>query len=909
MDTVNETTNVKIPWYNRLQFRVLAIFLIMFMLIVVAIISIANTLGESMIERQAYSKLADAGHRVISELQRRTLQAESLVDSMAKVAVGLPTDNNHYPALIKQLIDHQGSRHLIAGGGVWPEPFKFSPKKERDSYFWGRNQHGELHFYDDYNQADTAGYHHEEWYVPTKQLQSGGIYWSKSYTDPYSLQPMVTVSTPMYQQEHNVGVATIDLKLEGLRELLHKATSRFGGYAFAIDRNGRFLAFPDDSLARNKQPIVTDGSLIPFRTIYELAEELSSFRPFSTLLDRQIDSIALSASEHDEQFSSMANKLATDSYQIQLPEAKIIAAVLIDSAKPTSHLNFTEQHTVLAQDYFLKEAVFVSVTTMPKTYWQIVTVMPQSVARLETVALFNLLITVTIIAVLAAMTVAWLYLRYHLTQPLRHLSHQLKNSIQDKNQSIPLIKTRDKGELGALAHWFNLRSKQLNESQIQIKNLAFYDGLTSLPNRRLLLDRLEQKLKTSKRRKYKGAALFIDVDNFKNLNDSLGHSVGDELLVQVGNRLSECLRDEDTIARIGGDEFVIVIISESHNLYEIEQQAARVASRIIESLSLPFELSGFQYHITVSMGISLFPKEHQGVDEILKEADTAMYQAKSNGRNTFRFFEEQMQTKADELLRIQRDLRYAIDTNELSLHYQPQVDVSGICHSVEALVRWHHPEDGQISPAIFIPIAEKSGLILSLGRWVLFEACHQISRWNEQGLILHHVAVNVSPRQFKQDDFIYEVTSALEQFHIRPQQLMLEITEGVILDDTEAAVNKMNALREIGVSISMDDFGTGYSSLTYLKQLPLDQLKIDQSFIHGITSQPDDAVIVEAIISMARQLGYEVIAEGVETEEQRHLLLEKGCFLYQGFYFSRPLPVDGLVSYLEGALDTSLSGR
>jgi len=892
-------TDFDIRWYNRLQFRVLAIFLVMFLLIMMAIIMIANTLGEDLVERQAYLKLSDAGHRVMSELGRRTTQAATLVDSMARAAVEVPVDNDYFASLIKQLIDHPTSQHLVAGGGVWPEPYEFHPNKTRDSFFWGRNQEGDLLFYDDYNSADGAGYHHEEWYVPTKYLKQGEAYWSKSYIDPYSMQPMVTVSAPMYRQSKNIGVATIDLKLEGLQELLHEATREFGGYAFAVDRNGRFLSFPDSSLAQHTEGKVVDGSLASFLTVVELAEKQAEFKAFSLLLNQQEHSLSQQPREYVEKLNKLANALATESYQIQAEEAKLIAATLLDPDSYANQLDYHEQDKLLTPDYFFKEAAFVYVTTMPKTYWRIVTVMPESAARKEAVELFNLFIRVTIIAVLIAISLVWLLLRNSLTRPLVDLSGQLQDHLRDGQQTNSLIETSDKNEIGALAHWFNLRSQQLQESQEQIQHMAFFDALTGLPNRRMLLDRLEKKMAKAERHACTGALLFIDLDDFKHLNDSLGHNVGDELLIQVGHRFKDCLRDEDTIARIGGDEFVVMTTEVSLSYDETALQATEIARRIINVLSQSFELAGNQYHVTASIGISLFPKEYQGVEEILKQADAAMYQVKASGRNNFCFFEDSMQKKADEQLRIQAELRLALDGNKLELHYQPQLDGEAACSGVEALVRWHHPDLGQIPPSVFIPIAEESVLILSLGRWVLFEACRQINRWNEQGMSINHVAVNVSPRQFQQNDFIEDVKLAIEEAHIRPQQLMLEVTEGVILENREMAISKMHELKALGVTISLDDFGTGYSSLTYLKQLPLDQLKIDQSFVRDITIDNSDAVIVETIIAMAQHLGYQVIAEGVETEQQQQLLREKGCLHYQGYYFSRPLSVGDVTNYLK----------
>ena len=352
------------------------------------------------------------------------------------------------------------------------------------------------------------------------------------------------------------------------------------------------------------------------------------------------------------------------------------------------------------------------------------------------------------------------------------------------------------------------------------------------------------------------------------------------------------------VARIGGDEFVVLITTDPNSPLSINLQAANVADKIIKRMEQAFKLEDSIYHVTTSIGISLFPNASQNVEDIIKQADTAMYAAKKKGRNDYCFFEDRMQLEVDEKLRIQEELRDAIDGNELHLLFQPQVDINGVCQSVEALVRWHHPNDGVISPAVFIPVAEESLLIIDVGRWVMNEACRQIYLWNEQGIALSHIAVNVSPRQFDQTNFIEDVQIAIAKNKIDPQQLMVEITEGVVLEDTNEAIEKMKALRHMGVIISMDDFGTGYSSLAYLKSLPLDQLKIDQSFIKDITMDLNDSVIVETIISLAHQFGYQVIAEGVETVEQRQILINKGCEYFQGYYFSHPLDSDALELYL-----------
>ncbi len=427
----------------------------------------------------------------------------------------------------------------------------------------------------------------------------------------------------------------------------------------------------------------------------------------------------------------------------------------------------------------------------------------------------------------------------------------------------------------------------------EIERLAFYDPLTGLPNRRLLWDRLRTAQASSNRSGCQGALLFIDMDNFKTLNDSHGHDMGDLLLKQVAQRLESCIREGDTVARLGGDEFVVMLEDLSEHGLEAAARTEAVGKKILANLNQPYQLARHECHSTPSIGATLFKGHDQSIDELLKQADIAMYQAKSSGRNTLRFFDPQMQASISARVELEADLRQALVENQFKLYYQPQV-----CHNrqvigAEVLIRWLHPQRGLVSPADFIPLAEETGLILAIGQWVLETACARIKIWEGDEHTRHlQLAVNVSARQFRQVNFVELVSEILRREAINPDRLKLELTESLVLDDIEDTVRKMNALREIGVRFSMDDFGTGYSSLAYLTKLPLDQLKIDQSFVHNIGEKATDAVIVQTIIGMANNLGMEVIAEGVETEAQRMFLEKHDCQVFQGFLFSEPLTIE-----------------
>jgi diguanylate cyclase (GGDEF)-like protein/PAS domain S-box-containing protein len=426
----------------------------------------------------------------------------------------------------------------------------------------------------------------------------------------------------------------------------------------------------------------------------------------------------------------------------------------------------------------------------------------------------------------------------------------------------------------------------------EIKNLAYYDSLTQLPNRRLLLDRLTQALASSTRNGHSCALLIIDLDNFKNLNDTLGHEIGDLLLQQVAERLQSCVREGDTVARLGGDEFVVMLEDLNEQPVEAAGQAEIVGSKIIATLNQPYRLASFDHRNTPSIGITLFNDNSVTIDVLMKQADIAMYQAKKSGRNGMRFFDPEMQKKINAHADLESELRKAIENNQFQLYYQIQVDADHRPKGAEALIRWIHPERGMISPADFIPIAEDTGLIINIGSWVLKTACAQIKSWqnnsNTRNLAL---SINVSAKQFQLKDFSDQVKAAIELYGIDAKLLKLELTEGMLLENINETISMMRALKEIGVRLSLDDFGTGYSCLQYLKKLPLDQLKIDQSFVRDIVNDSSDKAIVKTIIAMAHSLNLNVIAEGVETENQQLLLLNKGCSDYQGYLYGRPLPI------------------
>jgi diguanylate cyclase (GGDEF)-like protein len=447
------------------------------------------------------------------------------------------------------------------------------------------------------------------------------------------------------------------------------------------------------------------------------------------------------------------------------------------------------------------------------------------------------------------------------------------------------------------------KAEQIQRAKDRLDYLAHHDALTNLPNRILLQDRLKQAIELAHRQGKQLAVMFMDLDRFKYINDSLGHSVGDQLLLSVAQRLASCVRHSDTISRQSGDEFVLLLSS-----IEQPEDAALFAQKILGTLALPHHIEQHDLHVSVSIGISIYPDDGLDAETLIKSADTAMYYAKESSRNTYKFFEQTMHASAVQRQSIEASLRQALQQQEFKLHYQPKIDLhSNKIVGVEALIRWQHPELGLLVPEQFIYIAEDCGLILPVNRWVQREACIQAKAWQQQGLPPVPIAVNISALEFRDKDFLNHIHAVLDETGLEPGYLELELTEGVLMRDSDSTDSVLHALADLGVKLAIDDFGTGYFSLSYLKRLPIDTLKIDQSFINKMLKNQDDAHIVNAAIQMAKSLNKLVIAEGVETPEQVEFLLRQDCDEGQGYCFSAPLPADELPALLmAGVLFPSL---
>ncbi len=465
-----------------------------------------------------------------------------------------------------------------------------------------------------------------------------------------------------------------------------------------------------------------------------------------------------------------------------------------------------------------------------------------------------------------------------------------------------LVVSTIRNEHGEITHFMSMLAdiSERKKAESRIHNLAYFDTLTGLPNRPMLDEHLKLALANAHRYGSRVALMFLDLDHFKTINDSLGHIAGDKLLKSTGMRIASCLREGDTLARLGGDEFVILLPSLPDNDTEAMGAVTKVIEKISKAMAVPFNLEKYEAVVTPSIGVAIYPQDAQNPVDLIRNADAAMYHAKNSGRNNHQFYAVEMNLAAVRRLKMDTELRRALNKQEFVLHYQPQVNRQGKMVAVEALLRWHNSELDTLSPSQFIPLAEETGLIVPIGEWILNKACAQMKAWQTSGLYpdLKHICINISPRQFAQADFVSTLTNIIKRYELASNCVELELTEGILMHDTKDTMQKLETLKSLGFNISIDDFGTGYSSLAYLKNFPIDVLKIDQSFIRDITEQQHDSAISRAIIVMAKSLNLGVVAEGVETAQQLNFLKESGCEVYQGFYFGKPMTAEALTPTL-----------
>ncbi|WP_057833059.1 bifunctional diguanylate cyclase/phosphodiesterase [Colwellia sp. TT2012] len=889
---------------------------LLFLVMIVATYMVVDLVVKEYLVNKNKELIDETGARIVSEISLRISVAETLARNLAAVGETLPKDPQLFRQVIPQMLDMQENQDFIVGGGVWPEPEQFTTGVTRRSFFWGRDSLGKLQYFDQYNDAESTGYHYEDWYVPGRYSKPGECLWSKSYMDPYTLAPMVTCTVAMFEQQNFSGNATVDVSLQQLNRILREGSAKLDGYAYAVDRNNKFLAFPDEQLTkisnRDNHNLTQE-----YITVNQLADKVDFFQPIADILTEINQSFIQSLTEKNR---LLAEDIAEQSKQISLSEAQLIVAnmLLLRNQGDESHAKTISM--ISKQDFLLGEPVNVSVFIIPKTLWKVIVVTPQQVAINSASKVANLiLILLTAIMIIAAFF-GFIYCRRSLIVPMYQMVNQLQQSVPEGDHThTELLDDSRQDEFGLLAYHFNqakmaldrnnrdltLQINERKQAEQQLKHLALHDPLTGLPNRLLFQDRLQQAIALAKRHGHKFAVFFMDLDNFKIINDTMGHEVGDELLKEVALRLSETGRDMDTVARLGGDEFAFII-----NKIDTIADAVNFAQRFNKLLKTPIEVNGNNINIGSSIGVTIYPDDADNSEELLRNADIAMYQAKDDGRNTTRFFTREMNAKLQQNKEILTDLAESLTQGHFELYYQP---IFTIDHKTlvgaEALMRWHHPEKGMIPPDTFIAVAEQSGLINELGDWVLAQACRDIKTFVNAGISAIKVAINISPVQFRRKDFLQQMLLILEQHDVSANCIELEITEGAVMDNVAQAIDMMQTLHDAGFQLAMDDFGTGYSSLSYLKRFPIQKVKIDRSFISDLENDEDNKSITTAIIQMSHSLGLDVLAEGVETAAQLQYLQGEKCDFVQGYYTGRPMPASQFIETFKRAKDTSLANR
>lgn len=876
---------------------------LLFLVMIAATYIVVDLVARDYLVNKNKELINETGSNIVSEISHHISIAETLTRNLATAGNTLPKDKAIFNKTIPEMLDIKAYKNFIAGGGIWPEPNKFTPGVQRRSFFWGRDKQGKLQYFDQYNDPNGSGYHHEEWYVPARYSQKGECLWSKSYMDPYTLSPMVTCTVAMFENKKFTGNATVDVSLQQLKSILQAGSSKLGGYAYAVDRNNKFLSFPDDNLTKITSEDKNNYTQ-EYITVEQLAKKIELFRPVAAILtdiNKSFVDLVVGGNER------LAGDIEIQSSQISPTDAQLIVANMLTLRGKENIANFETISIVTEQDFLLGEPVNVAVFMIPNTLWKVVVVTPQKVAfdSADKVANFILLLLIAIMIVAAFF--GFFYSKKCIIVPMYQMVNQLQNSTEETSSTNPtLLDDSRKDEFGLLAYHFN-QSKvaldtnnqdlklQINEreaAQSQLKHQALHDPLTGLPNRLLFQDRLLQSIAHSKRHNYKFSVFFMDLDNFKIINDTLGHETGDELLKQVSVRLTEIGRDTDTVARLGGDEFAFII-----NKVNCVDDAVSIAQRVNKLLKTPIKVNGHDINMGSSIGVTMYPCDATTSDELLRNADIAMYQAKDDGRNTIRFFTTEMNAKLQQNKDILTDLAESLAQNHFELFYQPLFTIGdNSLVGAEALIRWHHPEKGMIPPDAFISVAEQSGMINDLGDWVLAQACREINSFKHLDLVPIRIAINISPVQFKRKDFVQRMLQILDEHYVKPSSIELEITEGAVMDNVEIAINTMQALHDAGFALAMDDFGTGYSSLSYLKRFPIQKVKIDRSFISDLENDDDSKSLARAIIQMSHSLGLDVLAEGVETQGQLDYLQDEKCDYVQGYFTGRPMPVNDFIS-------------
>ncbi len=836
------------------------------------------------------SKQVEAnGNAIVAELVRQTSLVHSLAESLAVVVNSIPFSDKLYHQLLPQLIDINNSNSLVAGGGIWPEAKQLDPNKDKNSYFWGKNKDGTLDFYNDYNLDDGKGYRHEEWYVPAKFLADDSCYWSRSYIDPFSKEPMVTCTIPIHKNNQYIGASTIDMKLEGLHQFFQKQSENIGGYVFLVDQNNKFISFPQSGgiLKDNNSALIN-------------ITEFSLKQPqFEHLAERLLDlsqQTLVTPPKFDKQHQTMAAYLTNNSYQVSPQQADIMASSIINPIKETLSNSYLLDHFQLEDDFLLQEEVNISIFHVPDSYWKLVVVTPTST---DFIAVSNIIKQTSkqiIFPTIITMIIFFAFIHSYFIHPLIRISQHLREYANEP-ENEQLLEGFGSGDFGKLAYLYNNKTTlvqqsllEISKSNSQLQIYASYDDLTGTYNRRAFEGFIEKVLASDTRNE--NAVFYLDLDQFKVVNDTAGHIAGDELLKAVSKCIADSLRDDDILARIGGDEFAMIVKAPTIDT------ALSIAERIKQAISsYRFNWQGNIFTVSSSIGILHLSTLEGDKQKILSCVDSACYAAKEAGRNRNHLYlpeDHKISERFGEMESLVT-LRKAIDENRLFLEYQLIKHITGTAPcGFEALVRMKDSAGNTIYPNKFMPAAERYNATWDVDRWVIERAIEEfntIKKTFDTGFC----AINLTADALNHEQLLTTIENALIKNNIAGSYFCFEITETNAIANIDLACDIINSIRQLGSRVSLDDFGTGMSSYSYLKELPVDYLKIDGAFVKNIENDAIDHAFVKSITDIAFAMKIQTVAEWVENESIVYTLKDIGVVYAQGFGISKPMSYSKLI--------------
>jgi diguanylate cyclase (GGDEF)-like protein len=878
------------PYLSDTSFKISTGFLVA-TLTLLAIFSFVLQGGlREKLESDSSKQIKASGNAIVTELVQQTSLIKSLAESLAAVVSAIPYSETLNHQLLPKLITLDNSNTLVAGGGIWPEPFILDPKKQRNSYFWGKNNQGELAFYNDYNLDDGKGYHNEEWYVPGKYLTHDSCYWSRSYIDPFSKEPMVTCTVPILKQDQYNGAATIDMRLEGLHNFLKKQSQNIGGYVFLIDQNNKFITYPETKYIRKSD----NTDLID---INELASNHPDFEKLANRLVKISQQTTTIPPEALEQHQNMARYFDQQSYQVNEQQARTMAAAIIDPVKEKVGDSYLLDSFQLDSDLLLHEKVNISVFHVPESYWKLIVVTPESTDYIAVSNIIKEALKQTFVPTIFTMLVFFIFIHVFFIHPLIRISQHLRN-YSDNPDEEELLKGFGKGDFGKLAYLYNKKTtlikkslEEISKSNTQLQIHASYDDLTGTYNRRAFESMLEETLESDERNER--AIFYLDLDQFKVVNDTAGHIAGDNLLKAITDCIRKTLRDNDILARIGGDEFAMIITART-----VETSLA-IADRIrLAIAAYRFNWQGEIFTVSSSIGILHLSTLKASKQTVLSCVDSACYAAKEAGRNRNHLYlpeDDNLSARFGEMESLVA-LRKAIDDNRLFIEYQLIKHIEGSeLSGFEALVRMKDTAGKTIYPNHFMPAAERYNATWDVDKWVIENTIAEFTRIKKQ-FSVGFCSINLTADALNHDLLLSVIEHSLGKNNIAGSFFCFEITETSAIANIDMARKTIAGIRQLGSRVSLDDFGTGMSSYGYLKELPVDYLKIDGVFVKNIQTDTIDYAFVKSIkdIAFAMQIG--TVAEWVENADIVSTLKEIGVDYAQGFGISKPMSYPALLA-------------